>query len=155
MKQQYLEKEYRLQSNIIAQLKIGGSEEYNKNLTLFPLGKIPSPVRVPAWMFRKYKDHRFLELDDIEKVAMAHVIHFTHAGNPCGYIECSGDIENWCKCSVEEAHDALKRLVKKGLITSHKLAPDLCYNHKRNMGYCVNVPFLHEVLSLYAMDIWT
>lgn len=153
--QKYIEKEEKLQQKILEELKVGGSEDYNENISLFPLGKIPSPVRIPAWMFRKYPETPNLELDDIEKVAMAHVIHFTNCDNYTGYIECSGHIENWCKCSVAAAHNALKKLEKKGFITSHVLDPDDCRGHKRNLGYFVNIAYLHKLLSLYKMDIWT
>lgn len=151
----YIEEETERQKALLEQLKIGGTEEFNKRIHLFPLGLIPSPVRIPAWMFRKYPHNPDFELDDIEKVAMAHVIHFTNCDNPTGYIECSGNIENWCKCSVEEAHNALKRLVRKNLIKSHVLDPEYCYGHKRNLGYFVNVPYVHTILNLYKMDIWT
>ena len=154
-KEKYIKQEEELCDRILDQLKIGGTEEYNKKITLYPLGTIPSPVRIPAWMFRKYPDNPQFELDDIEKVAMAHVIHFTNCDNPTGYIECSGNIENWCKCSVEDAHNALKRLEKRNLITSHVLSPEYCMGHKRNLGYFVNIRYVHTILSLYKMDIWT
>lgn len=152
--QKYIEKENERSEKILEQLKIGGSEEYNKKISLFPIGMLQSPVRIPTWMFRKFPDNPDFELDDIEKVAMAHVIHFTNCDNPTGYIECSGHIENWCKCSVEEAHNALKRLVKKNMITQHILAPEHCYNHKRNYGYFVNIGYVHTILNLYKTDIW-
>ena len=155
-KEDFIKLENQLRDNIIKQLKVGGNPEYDKVISnLFPIGKIPSPVKMPAWMFRKYPHHKQLELSDIEKVAMAHVIHFSLPGNLTGYIECSGNIENWCKCTVEEAHEALRRLTKDNLITCHTLEPELCYNHKRNYGYFVNFAYLHELLSLYNMDIWT
>lgn len=144
-----------LRADILRQLKVGGSPEYDEKITLFPIGLIQSPVRIPAWMFRKYPNHKQLELDDIEKVAMAHVIHFTNPSNPTGYIECSGNIENWCKCSVEEAHNALMSLTNKNLITQYRLSPEMCFSHKRNFGYSVNVEYLHSLLNLYKMDIWS
>ena len=151
----YIKEEEDLEQEILRQLKVGGSEEYNNSITLFPLGKLQSPVRIPSWMFRKFPNNPDFELDDIEKVAMAHVIHFTNCDSPTGYIECSGNIENWCKCSVEEAHNALKRLVRKKLITQHILDPQFCKGHKRNFGYFVNIGYVHTILSLYKMDIWT
>lgn len=151
---EYIDRETELNNNILEQLKEGGSEDFNNTVCLFPIGKIPSPVRVPTWMFRKFPYNKEFELDDIEKVAMAHVIHFTNCDNPTGYIECSGHIENWCKCSVEEAHAALQRLVKKKLITSHVLEPEMCRGHKRNLGYFVNIGYVHTILSLYKTDIW-
>lgn len=149
-----LDKEDARNAEILEQLKIGGSEEYNKSISLFPIGLIPSPVRVPTWMFRKFPEHPQFNLDDIEKVAMAHVIHFTNCANNTGYIECSGHIENWCKCSVEEAHNALQRLVDRKLIISHVLDPRDCKDHKRNLGYFVNIPYVHAVLQMYRTDIW-
>jgi hypothetical protein len=150
----YIDKETDRNNKIIEELKVGGSEDYNSSISLFPIGKIQSPVRIPTWMFRKFPDHKSFELDDIEKVAMAHVIHFTNCDNPTGYIECSGHIENWCKCSVQEAHDALTRLVKRNLIKSHVLAPEFCMGHKRNLGYFVNIGYVHTILNLYKTDIW-
>lgn len=154
--EKYLQEEEQLEQEILRQLRFGGTPEYEKSMqTLVPLGKIPSPIRIPSWMFRKYPHHKQLELSDIEKVALAHVIHFTQADNPTGYIECSGDIENFCKCSVKEAHDALKGLVKNNLITEHVLDPKYCLGHKRNLGYYANVPYLHSILSLYKMEVWS
>ena len=154
-KREYIEKEEDLQADILRQLKLGGTPEYNAKIALLPLGKIQSPVRIPCWMFRKFPYNKDFELDDIEKVAMAHVIHFTNIDNPTGYIECSGNIENWCKCSVEQAHNALRRLERKNMIKSHVLEPQYCSGHKRNLGYFVNIGYVHTILSLYKMDIWT
>lgn len=151
----YLTKENLLEENIMNQLMFGGTEEYNNRVALLDLGKMKSPVRIPCWMFRKYPDNPDFELDDIEKVAMAHVIHFTNAYCVTGYLECSGHIENWCKCTVHEAHKALKRLVKKKLIIQHIIPDDLCYGHKRNLGYTVNIEYVHKVLTLYKLDIWS
>ncbi len=153
--QKYIDEETDLENSLLQQLKFGGSEEYNNSVSLFPIGKIPSPVRIPCWMFRKFKHNPDFELDDIEKVAMAHVIHFTNCDNTTGYIECSGHIENWCKCTVEEAHNALKRLEKRNLIVSHVLLPSECKGHKRNLGYFVNIGYVHTILNLYKLDIWT
>ena len=153
-KKKRLKKEQDINDEIIRQLKVGGSESYCDMIKLFPIGLIPAPIRFPAWMFRKFPDNPEFELDDIEKVAMAHIIHFTNCDNPTGYIECAGEIENWCKCSVEEAHDALTRLCKKNLVEAHVLDPQYCWNHKRNLGYMVNIPYVHEILSSYGTDIW-
>ena len=150
----YIAEAEAVDAEILRQLKVGGTEEYNNQIKLFPIGKMQSPVRIPSWMFRKFKHHPVLELDDIERVALAHVIHFTTASTPYGYIECSGDIENWCKCSVEDAHNALKRLVSKNLIECTTVPDEVCFGHKRNFGYYVNVPYLHGILVLYGTDIW-
>lgn len=152
--QPYIDEETERNNKILEELKVGGSEDFNSTVCLFPIGMIPSPVRIPAWMFRKFPHNPDFELDDIEKVAMAHVIHFTNCDNPTGYIECSGHIENWCKCSVEDAHAALKRLEKRNLIKSHVLSPDMCRGHKRNLGYFVNIGYVHTILNLYKTDIW-
>ena len=154
--EKYLQEEEDLENEILRQLRFGGTPEYEEALkSLIPLGKVPSPVRIPIWMFRKYPNHKQLELSDIEKVALAHVIHFTKADNPTGYIECSGDIENYCKCSVKDAHEALKHLVKLGFITEHTLEPRYCFGHKRNLGYYANIPYLHSLLVLYKMEVWS
>ena len=153
--QGYVKKEEELEQRILDDLKVGGNEDYNSHICLFPLGDIPSPVRIPSWMFRKYPETPNLELDDIEKVALAHVIYFTNRDNDTGYIECSGHVENWCKCTVAEAHKAFKKLEKKGFIHHQVLKPEDCRGHKRNYGYLVSIPYLHTLLSLYKMDIWT
>ena len=153
-REDYLAAEDALNEDILRQLKIGGSEEYNDSISLFPIGTLQSPVRIPSWMFRKFKYHPVLELDDIERVALAHVIHFTGPSSPYGYVECSGGIENFCKCSVEDAHNALQRLVNKKLIESTTLPDEICMGHKRNFGYYVNVNYLHSILGLYRTDIW-
>lgn len=152
--EKYLQEQKQLDDIILSQLKVGGSEEYNNSISLFPIGTIPSPVRIPCWMFRKFPKHKFLELDDLEKVALAHVIHFTNADNPYGYIECSGDIESYCRCTVEEAHNALNRLLKKNLIEMRTVPTEICKGHKRNFAYYVNVSYLHSILMLYGTDIW-
>lgn len=138
-----------LNNTILSELKVGGSERYNKMITLFPVGSIPSPIRIPEWMFRHYKDDPDFNLDDIEKVAMAHVIHYSVSGSNTGYIECSGNIENWCKCGVKDAHNALMRLVNRKLITQHVLNEDDCMGHSRNYGYFVNFPYVRSVLLKY------
>ena len=152
--QKYIDEETERNNKILEDLKVGGSEEYCNKISLFPIGKLQSPVRIPTWMFRKFPNNPDFELNDIEKVAMAHVIHFTNCDNPTGYIECSGNIENWCKCTVKEAHDALISLVNKNMITKHILAPEFCMNHTRNFGYFVNIGYVHTILNLYKTDIW-
>lgn len=151
----YLEEQRQRDEELLAQLKVGGSEEYNRTIKLFPIQKFPSPVRVPSWMFRKYPKHKVLELNDLEKVALAHVIHFTGTSSLYGYIECSGDIESYCRCSVEEAHNTLNSLVKKNLIEVTTVPPEVCKGHKRNFAYYANIQYLHSLLILYGVDVWS
>lgn len=150
----YIEEEKKLRADLLEQLKVGGSEDYCNTIQLFPLELMHSPVLMPSWVFRKFPKHPDFNLDDIEKVAMAHVIHFTVPDNPTGYIECSGHIENWCKCTVAEAHSALQRLEKRKLIISQVLSPEMCRGHKRNLGYFVNVGYVNAILKCYMMNMW-
>ena len=150
------DKEDELNKKIVDDLMVGASDEYKESYHLFPLGLFQSPVRIPAWMFRTFPNaHKNFNLNDIEKVAMAHVIHFTNAENPTGYLQCSGNIENWTKCSVAEADAALDSLEEKKLVVSRELPPQYCHGHKRNKGYYVNLYYVHTVLRCYKMDIWS
>ena len=139
---------------IIRQLCVGGTPEYEEKIAVFMHSKLPSPVRIPMWMFRKFKHHAYMELDDIERVALAHVIHFTDPSYPYGYMECSGNIEKCCSCTVEEAHNALARLVNKNLIECRIVPDEICYGHKRNFSYIANIPFMHQILAQYGTDVW-
>ena len=150
----YANKEKIRQDKILKQILEGAGEEFLKQFVMFPIGKLASPVRIPCWMFRKFPDDPDFELDDIEKVALAHVIHFTTSTNPWGYLECSGDIENWCKCSKEEAQSALKRLIDKNMIFCHVAPEDKCLGHCRNKSYTINIDYLHTILTTYGTDIW-
>jgi len=148
------EREDALNDTILADIMDGAGEVFKAKYVMLPVGMVPEPVRIPLWMFRKFPDDPDFELDDIERVAMAHVIHFQEFRVPTGYMECSGDIENCCKCSVAEAHDALQRLVKKGLITQHTLTETDCMGHKRNLGYFVNLPYVRNILLKYKTDMY-
>lgn len=147
----FLIREDNLNKQILADILDGASEEFKHSFVLLPIGVVPAPIRIPMWMFRKFPDDPDFELDDIERVAMAHVIHFTLQGLDSGYIECSGDIENVCKCTTSDAHNALMRLVDKGLITQHIVTPEQCMGHKRNFGYFVNMPYVRSVLLKYKV----
>ena len=150
----YTNKENRREQKLFADILDGSTEEFRKKFLLFPIGKIPSPVRIPCWMFRSFPDDPEFELTDIQKVALAHVIHFTRADNPCGYLECSGNIENWCRVSTDVAHKTLQELVSKNMIFEKDAPEDLCMGHKRNKSYVLNVDYLHTILSTYNTDIW-
>lgn len=153
---EHLKKEQLLNEKILADLQKNGSDEYTETYTLFPLGLIQCPVRIPMWMFRKYpKEHDDFNLTDIEKVALSCVIHFTDPHILTGYLACSGNIENICKVSVAEADATLDKLVHKGMIIGRPVKPEFCKGHSRNMGYVINAPYLHSVLNCYAMDIWS
>lgn len=151
----YLISEDNLNAKILEEILDGASDDFKKKFVLLPIGMIPAPIRIPMWMFRKFPNDPDFELDDIERVAMAHVIHFTLQGLSSGYIECSGDIENVCKCSVSDAHNALMRLVDRGLITQHTVTPEQCMGHKRNFGYFVNMPYVRSVLLKYKIDLYS
>lgn len=150
----YLNKEKKRIAKVYNDIMDGASEEFKKKFVLFPIGKIQSPVRIPCWMLRSFPDDPDFELTDLEKVALAHVIHFTTADNPYGYLECSGDIENWCKCSKEQAHSVLELLMRKNMIFK-KEAPDaLTMGHSRKNSYVANIDYLHTILTTYDTDIW-
>lgn len=150
----YRSKEKTRQTKLQKDILQGASEEFINNYVLFPIGKIPSPVRIPCWMFRKFPDDPDFELNDIEKVALAHVIHFTTSTNPWGYLECSGDIENWCKCTTKQAHEALQSLVDKQMIFCNVAPREKCLGHSRNKCYTLNIDYLHTILMTYETDIW-
>lgn len=108
-----------------------------------------SPVRVPCWLFASENmlDEN-LRLTNIEKVALSHALHFLHTST--GYMECSGGVELWCRCSVEEAHNAFQSLYKKALVQYVPLHPKTCYGLIRNMGWKANVPALDLMLEKYG-----
>ena len=152
--QKYIVKEKRRKEKLLESLLEGASEQFKESFVLFPIGRIPCPVRLPAWMFRKFPDDPEFELDDEEKVALAHVIHFTNPSHPWGYLACSGGIENWLKCTPKHAYEILSRLVDKNMIF-RLTAPDTqTMGHKRNDSYIINVDYLHTVLICYETDIW-
>ena len=63
-------------------------------------------------------------------------------------------ISKAAECTVEEAHNALNRLLKKNLIEMRTVPTEICKGHKRNFAYYVNVSYLHSILMLYSTDIW-
>lgn len=147
--------EQELRNKVYDEIMVGATDEFRENYFFFPMGLIHPPVQMPSWMFRELKYHKNLLEGDLERVALAHVIHFTAPDCPTGYMECTGHIENWCKCSVQEAHDTLIRLEKKGLIIGSALSPKDNYGHARNIGWTVNVPYLQAILDCYMTKIWS
>lgn len=115
---------------------------------------ITSPVHIPSWMFACNSfNEDFMHLNDIEKVALAHALHYTKPMFP-GYKECSGQVERWCRCSVEEAHNAFVSLYHKGLLLPGVLlAPENCHGLIRNMAWKANFILIRETLALYGRDI--
>lgn len=152
--EKYTSKERKRTEKVYSDIMEGASEEFKKKFILFPMGKIPSPVRIPCWMLRTFPDDPDFELSDLEKVALAHVIHFTRADNPYGYLECSGDIENWYKCTKEIAHKTLQDLVSKNMIFKKEAPEELTMGHKRKNSYVANIDYLHTILTTYNTDIW-
>ena len=106
MKAAMIEKERKRTDDLKRLCDEGSNPEYNHKTFFLPMKMFQSPVRVPAWMFRKY-DIEILNLNDIEKVALAHVIYFTNAHNETGYMAMSCNIENWCRCTPDEADSRL------------------------------------------------
>lgn len=150
----YLSKELRRKEKFNTALMEGASDEFKRRFVLFPIGKIPAPVRIPSWMFRHFPDDPDFELPDDEKVALAHVIHFTNPSQPWGYLECSGDIENWLRITPKEAHEILDRLIKKNMIFRRKAPESATLGHERDDCYLINIDYLHTVLMCYDTDIW-
>lgn len=150
----YKSKADKLDQKISEEILQGATDEFRKNYVPFPINKIPSPVRIPCWMFKEFKYDPDFQLSDIEKVTLAHVIHFTRPDNPTGYMECSGDIENWCKVSPSVVHETLMNLVKKNLIFEKEAPEEMRMGHTRKSCYTVNVDYMHTILSTYNTDIW-
>lgn len=154
LKDQYCEDQDSLEASIVKDLSRGMNHNYNWKPYLVPLGIFGSPIRVPCWMFRRYSID-CLNLNDVEKVALAHVIHFTNPQCPTGYMPLTGGVENWCKVGSEVVEEALSKLERDGLICGKELEPDYCYGHKRNKGYTANIELLHHLLQLFKMDVWS
>lgn len=117
-------------------------------------GEMPSPVRIPSWLFAA---NTFQELDFrfnlIEIVAMAHVLHFTTPYCDTGYIECSGHIERWCRCTAEQAHATLMKLCQRKLITFKFLPDEAVFGLNRNLGWRANIDYIQSVLDLYGRRV--
>lgn len=135
----------------------GDSKPELKKHVSFPAnntGKLGSPVRVPTWIWAAPSFAEVIfHFDRIQAVAMAHVLHFTLNGYPTGYIEKSGHIETWCRCTVEEAHNSLMDLYNKGLVFYKFLPPELVDGAARNMGWYANVHYIQHYLDNYGRRI--
>jgi hypothetical protein len=104
------------------------------------------------WAAPTFAEEEF-HFDRIQMVALTHVIYFTLTGHDTGYIEKSGHIETWCRCTVEDAHKALTTLCSNGLIY-FKFLPDMLVGEAaRNLGWFADVPYIQKVLSNYGRRI--
>lgn len=130
------------------------TESFKESSEVFGKYPMASPVQIPSWMFAcNTFNEDFMHLNDVEKVALAHALHYTKPMYP-GYKECSGHVERWCRCSVEEAHKAFVSLYHKGLLLPGVLlAPENCHGLIRNMAWKANFIRIREVLALYGRDI--
>ena len=140
---------------IVNQLLVGGGDEYKIRLLSMPFDMILAPIHVPMWMFRKFEKNPELNLNDIEKMCLSAAIHFTRASTHTGYMECSGLVEKYCMCDVEDVNAAMNHLLENGLLFCKELTPDQCYGHKRNRGFIANIPKLRDILSNYNLSVWT
>lgn len=133
-----------------------GNSDKGKNfepyMTYF--GEIHSPVTVPSWLFaaNTFAEEDF-HFDNIEIVAMAHVLHFTTPYCSTGYIECSGHIERWCRCTAEHAHRTLMNLCKKNLISFKFLPDEVVFGLNRNLGWRANIDYIESVLRPYGRKV--
>lgn len=122
---------------------------------IYCMGKLESRlVRIPHWMNATDKFHEaYFHLSTIEKVALAHAIHFTLDCSDYGYIECSGRVEMWCRCSVREAHRAFQLLYRKNLVDYVRVKPAACHNLTRNWGWRANILFIQNTLNNYGRKL--
>ncbi len=153
--EEYMESEDQVNDRIRELMAVGMDPSNSWRPYLLPLGKLPSPVRIPCWMFRKYPISILNIEGDAKKVALAHAIHFTNPQCHTGYMPLSGNVENWCKISCDEVDEIFNELERDGLVSGRVLDPEDCYNHKRNKGYTANIELLHQLLSLFKMDVWS
>lgn len=125
---------------------------FTQSFGLFPLR---SPVMIPTWMFAcNTFNEPFMHLTDIEKVALAHAIHYTTGPYDNGYLEYSGHVERWCRCGVNEVHEAFIMLYRKGLLLQPiYLEPSKCRGLSRNMGWKANIVKLQRILANYGRDV--
>ena len=119
-----------------------------------------SPVKIPSWMFaaNTFLEENFHFENNTEIVALAHAIHFTSPHCATGYLECSGHIERWCRCTTEEAHEALAELFQRGLLLEPVIirrdTPNNPVNGvSRNLGWKANIPYIESVLKNYGRRI--
>lgn len=116
------------------------------------MGKLESDrVRVPHWMYatETFEEQEF-HMTTIEKIALAHALHFTLSHAQYGYLECSGHVEMWCRCSVRDAHNAFLTLQKRNLVDIIYVRPGDCHSFARNWGWIANVPKIHNTLQNYG-----
>lgn len=127
-------------------------ENFEPYMTYF--GEIHSPVKVPSWLFaaNTFYEENF-HFDNIEIVAMAHVLHFTTPHCDTGYIECSGHIERWCRCTAEQVHRTLMNLCKKNLIFFKFLPDEVVFGLNRNLGWRANIDYIESVLRPYGRRV--
>ena len=127
---------------------------FRPNVQYYPMLK--SPVTIPSWMFATdtFNEQNFHALTDIEKCALAHAIWFTMNGYRTGYIESSGHVEQWCRCSISEVHRAFQSLYWRKLVNEPLYA---CSSTSkpltRNWGWVADVVFIQQVLSNYRRVI--
>ena len=135
----------------------GEDEEKIKEFRWYNMhwGELPTPVRIPSWMFftHTYLDHPLSCLSMAEMVALAHIMYFSKPSCSTGYIECSGHIERWCNCTVNDAHDACMSLYFRGLVDFRFLPSVLVYGLNRNLGWKANTVYIQQLLDVMGRRI--
>jgi len=120
-------------------------------------GKLmPTSVTIPKWMYacETFNEVEF-HLSGIHKVALAHAIHFTLQHYPYGYMECSGNVELWCRSDVMTVHDAFIDLFINDLVSYVYIPPEDCHGLSRNYGWIANLPKITTILKNYGRWLTT
>jgi len=127
---------------------------FHANVEYYP--KLISPINIPSWIFAAdtFNEPNFHGLSDVEKVALAHAIWFTLHKYSTGYIECSGHVEQWCRCNPSDVHQAFQSLYHRQLLMEPLYScPDLSRPLTRNWGWMADVIYIQQVLSNYRREI--
>lgn len=124
----------------LAEMWLWNDLERRKDYSFYELLPIVPPVQVPPWILSldKSPDENIRSLTHIDKIALCIILQFTQS-HSTGYIECSGNIEKACNCTVNEAHHAIARLFAFGLLLEPEFPPlDTIHNMYRCASWKVN-----------------
>ena len=108
----------------LSEMWLWNDEKRRKDYAFYERLPFIPPVQIPTWVLNieKFKTEKPINLTYIEKVALCYILQFTHT-HSTGYIECAGDIEKSCMCTVNEAHDAIIKLYKMGFLLDPEFPP--------------------------------
>ena len=128
----------------LSEMWLWNDEDKREKFSFYETLPIVPEVPVPMWIFSldNTYDDKLNSLSNVEKVALCYIMEFTKS-HTTGYIECSGNIEKACMCTVNEAHDAIISLWIKGFLLDPEFPPhDTIYNLYRCASWKVNPMFL-------------